>query len=119
MGFSDDKFELFNRLMEFNTRNIYNHPRILRYEAYCDGIISALFEHLLARCDQPHEPSDLPLDASFARYLERMSGAYRREGSGPRRWVTDYVAGMTDNFALDAMAQITLPEPIAFPGSRT
>jgi dGTP triphosphohydrolase len=47
-----------------------------------------------------------------------MRPAYEREKSGPMHWVADYVAGMTDNYALAAMAQITLPEPISFPGMR-
>lgn len=118
MGFSDDKFELISMLREFNYKKIYKHPRILRYETYCDGIIRTLFDHLMERCGQSSDTAELPLDISFARYLCQMDEYYRQEGSGPRQWVTDYVAGMTDNFALSAMSQITLPEPIAFPGNR-
>jgi dGTPase len=118
MGFSDEKFALLTQLRNFNYEHIYGHPRIRRYEAYCDRIIRTLFDHLLAQCERDPDEPGLPLDVSFARFLSRMRPAYEREKSGPMHWVADYVAGMTDNYALAAMAQITLPEPISFPGMR-
>ena len=43
-----------------------------------------------------------------------MRDLYEAEGTIPNAIVTDYISGMTDNFALDSMRQITIPKPISF-----
>lgn len=127
LGLSDDRYDVFRRLRDFNTRYIYQHDRILEYEKYCYRIIGWLFDYLLDRfaADGGLEPppasldparESLPLNRSFAQYRAAMAPLYRQEGAPPERIVTDYVAGMTDSFALSAIRQITMPEPIAFFG---
>jgi hypothetical protein len=43
-----------------------------------------------------------------------MRTLYEGEGTIPNIIVVDYISGMTDNFALDCMKQITIPKPISF-----
>jgi dGTPase len=121
MGFSDGRFELINKLKQYNYKNIYYHPRLVLYQQYCEKIIDGLFNHFmeslhtLGRSPEAWAPQPLACDRSFGNYLEHMALFYDEENAGYTRIVCDYVAGMTDNYALKCNAQLTQPEPIEFP----
>jgi len=117
LGWSDDKFELVVKLGEFNTKNIYRHPKMMSYQKYCQGILEVIYEHLSAEAGRffaGSAPGETKLDEAFARYLTKMQDFYRGEGADMNRMLIDYIAGMTDSFALEAARQIIFPEPIPF-----
>ncbi len=120
IGFSDQVFEKLNNLKNFNYRFIYRHPSILHYRKMGENILEELFDFLLSTYSNYGENYDryreskLVLVSRFGRYLERMRDFYHRNGNVPKIIVCDYIAGMTDNYALDAMKQIKLPEPLKF-----
>ncbi len=122
IGFSEEKYDLFRMLSDFNYDNIYRHRILSRYEKYCERIIRTLYEYLMELVERIGEDyeryatdPETKLDRKFGHYLERMDSFYRSEGADAARKVTDYIAGMTDGYALEAVRQITLPEPIEFP----
>ena len=39
----------------------------------------------------------------FTRYLQAMKEVYTKEGTSANQIVSDYIAGMTDNYALEAI----------------
>ena len=41
-----------------------------------------------------------------------MKTLYDRENNIPKQIVTDFIAGMTDNYALDTYKSIRIPKPI-------
>ncbi|WP_367888802.1 hypothetical protein [Desulfoluna spongiiphila] len=43
-----------------------------------------------------------------------MDEFYSNESFIPQQIVTDYISGMTDDYALCCMKQITIPKPIQF-----
>jgi len=108
------------QLREFNYKNIYYNKAIKDYEKYSKKIVKSLFEHLMelynkfGRNYEEYEKELLSFDRAFGKYLERMYNFYETEKAGPENIVTDYVAGMTDLYALEYMKQITLPTPIIF-----
>jgi dGTPase len=118
---SDEKFDLLNQLYEFNKKTIYYHEEIERYKKYCQSIVEQLFQYL-ADCYcrygdeyQRYDQDPVPMVRRFGLYLQEMDEFYRRpESQAPNLRIMDYVAGMTDVYALDCMRQITLPEPIQF-----
>jgi dGTPase len=120
MGFSDDRFELISRLKQYNYEKIYYHPRLVRYQQYCHKIIDGLFSHFMeslqaiGRIPEDWVEQPLPCDRAFGKYLETMSLFYDEENATYARIVCDYVAGMTDNYALKCNMQLTQPEPIEF-----
>lgn len=120
IGFSDGRFELISRLKQYNYEKIYYHPRLVRYQHYCGKIIDGLFSHFmevlhaLGRIPEAWEKEPLPCDRAFGKYLESMAGFYDDENASYTRIVCDYVAGMTDNYALKCNMQLTQPEPIVF-----
>ena len=58
-----------------------------------DGILSALFDHYVSH------PDELPDEYALI-----------RERDGTDRAVCDYVAGMTDNFALETYHRLYIPK---------
>ncbi len=85
----------------FLLERFYRHPRVLRSADLAREAIAVIVEHCQRR------PEQLPAD--YRRRIER---------DGLQRVVCDYVAGMTDRFAMEewrrltsARAMVTVPEP--------
>ncbi len=83
--FSDELEEKRLELKAFLMANLYRHYRVMRMAAKADRIMGDLFHAYIA------EPAQLPPHVS-----QRC-----REGESLARVVADYIAGMTDRFALD------------------
>lgn len=120
IGFSDGKYEVINKLYNFNNKYIYGHPRIKTYKKYCESIIRNLFKHLseiysnYGQNYREYQTSSYKLDQVFGKYLEKMKGVYDQEGNIPNKIIMDYISGMTDDYALEAIKDITIPDPIEF-----
>jgi len=118
IGFSDARMEVIHRLYAFNKQRIYRHPRMERYRVFCQRIIEGIFDYLLALFFSheweiaPYRAGVIRLDRQFGSFLEGMESHYRAEGATPLRIVADYVAGMTDDYAIECIKQITIPEPV-------
>ena len=84
VGYSDDMAARVRELKDFLFRNMYRHYRVVRMGDKAGRIVRDLFESFVG------EPLQLP-----PHYYERVG----REGA--HRVVCDYIAGMTDRFALD------------------
>lgn len=114
IGFSDHTFELILALKEFNYHNIYQHAKKERNSLSAGKIIYALFDYLLVLYErkgkdyESYQSEILKLDKAFGSYLQAMDKFYQRE-ENPEVIITDYVAGMTDPYAMDCMAQISFP----------
>lgn len=120
IGFSDELFKKLNILKDFNINHIYNHPTILHYRRMGENILEEIFDFLLDSHSnfgenfEKYFESEFLLEKRFGRYLKRMQEFYRKDGNVPKVIVCDYIAGMTDNYALDAIKQIKIPEPLMF-----
>ncbi|MFH2203568.1 MAG: HD domain-containing protein [Elusimicrobiota bacterium] len=118
--FSDETIGLMQELKRFNYKRIYFHDKMLITGKFCHRIISNLFDHLLAiylrcGCDFPkYEESGIRLDSNFGRYIRDMDVVYGKVKTMPETIVTDFIAGMTDLYAVESMKQISLPSPIDF-----
>jgi dGTPase len=120
INFSDELFEKLVILKNFNYRNIYLHPIIMHYRKMGEKILEELFDYLLDIHSKygenyyKYQESKILLVNRFGRYIERMREFYHNHGNVPKIIICDYIAGMTDNFALEAMRQIKIPEPLRF-----
>jgi dGTPase len=85
IGFSPAMADADRRLKAFLFANVYRHRDVIRVREKADAILRRLFAALLA------DPAAMPLE-------------WRREAGGGdaerARAVSDYIAGMTDRFAL-------------------
>ena len=120
LGFSDRRYDLIRQTRDFNYKHIYYHDRLIQYQKYCERIITELYLHFMeglqSRGRIPEEWLALPMscDRAFGDYLNRLTQFYDEENATYARIVCDYVAGMTDNYALKCNEQLTQPEPIEF-----
>lgn len=89
VGFSGDCAAELRELKRFLFERLYNHPRVLEMSAPAVRVIGDLFEHFRK------SPALLP-DQVRARFDE----------DGEARAISDYVAGMTDRFALTEHARL-------------
>jgi len=84
VGFSDEMRARNREHKDFLYQRMYRHHRVLRMQAKAERLLQQLFEAYVG------EPRQMP-ESTQAR-IERV---------GLHRAVCDYIAGMTDSFALD------------------
>jgi len=93
VGYAEPTRALVAELKDFLYRNMYRHFRVVRMGDKAGRIIRDLFDSYVT------EPLQLP-----PRYQERI------ERDGLRRVVCDYIAGMTDRFAMDDHRRLFDPD---------
>ena len=83
----------YNMLHEFLFEKVYTNPLAKSEESKVYGIVSGLFEFFL------NNP-------------EKMTREYKKifESEGAERAVTDYIAGMTDHYAISVYSNIFIPK---------
>ncbi|MBI5210660.1 MAG: HD domain-containing protein [Elusimicrobia bacterium] len=120
VGFSPEVHELVKELGKFNYERIYYHPKLIKYRRHIKTIIHTLFDYFTELFEKhgtdfaAYAAMDLDVDRNFGHYVHKLAAIYEREGYDPKPIVTDYIAGMTDVFALDCMRQISIPSPLDF-----
>ena len=92
VGISDDMQEVWDVFHEFLYDRVYHNPVAKGEEAKVENILRGIWEHY-CRC-----PEKLPDD--FRGIMER---------DGLERAVTDYVSGMTDDYAIYQYGEIFIP----------
>ncbi len=127
---SEKHLKLMNAVKEYNYENIYNHPRLLYYRKYSNLIINTLFETLkniynpkdLDRILKNHMNVYPELTRSFRSWLIKYSNLdlklhKRRKlknkiiydinsGKDYYKSIIDFIAGMTDNYAIKMYHEI-------------
>ena len=117
---SDEKFKVMMQLHDFSAANIYKHKDINRYQDFCKKIIDELFDYLVRLNNkwnsnfERYANSPGSLDRRFGRYLSQMQKIYEAEKAGAKAIARDYIAGMTDDYAIRCMKEISLPEELSF-----
>jgi len=120
IGFSDEIFEKLEILADFNYKNIYAHPTITRYRQKSEKILEELFDYFLDLYSNngydinKYFSSLILPDQRFGRYIEKMKNFYIENETVPKQVIGDYISGMTDNFALETIKNIKIPQPIKF-----
>jgi dGTPase len=84
VAYSPEMAQGVRELKDFLLKNMYRHYRVVRMGDKAGRILRDLFQSYIG------EPLQLP-----PQYQDRIAG------DGPHRVVCDYIAGMTDRFALD------------------
>ncbi len=93
VGFSEDMYRRNRELKDFLYANLYRHYRVVRMAAKADKIITDIFN------TYQKSPSMLP-DGIQSQISDR----------GLERTICDYVAGMTDRFAIDEYNRLFDPD---------
>jgi dGTPase len=96
VGFSEDMARRNRQLKDFLFNNLYRHYRVVRMTTKAEQIVSRIFDAYHA------EPAMLPTHIQS-----------QVEERGLERTICDYIAGMTDRFAIDEYQKLF--EPAALP----
>jgi dGTPase len=92
VGFSDDNRRRNRELKDFLYNNLYRHYRVMRMAVKAEQIVTALFNTYCS------EPMILP------KHVQELTAKY-----GLERTVCDYIAGMTDRFAIEEHSKLFDP----------
>lgn len=130
--FSDEKLELMNKVKEFNYKNIYLHPRLDASNEYFRVIINRIYHTLKPAYSNDVNELMMNLDKlckfypdsinSFKEWLYKYSNIIDREAVNTNlsnkviyhlenekeyyKSIIDFIAGMTDNYAIDMYNEI-------------
>ena len=94
-GFSSEQLDMNLELKAFLLKNFYHHPRVMRMAYKANHMLTAIFGAYV------EEPRQLPWEIQ-----ERMA----RGPDSPRRIMCDYIAGMTDRYAIQEYKRLFDPE---------
>ncbi len=116
IGFSPEVFEALCTLKEHNYEKIYTSPLLAEYHSYFERMLRLVcdyFASLFRSCgfslDGYRKEHNLPA-LRFGEYLLMMRSFYEEHEGDVDRAVIDYVAGMSDNYALDCVHAILQPQ---------
>jgi dGTPase len=90
--FSEDMHRRNRELKDFLYANLYRHPRVYRMQDKAERVISKIFKAY------QREPAMLP------RHIQNQIERY-----GLERTICDYIAGMTDRYAVDEHSKLFDP----------
>lgn len=116
IGFSDRVFAPLLSLKDFNYRYIYRSPVLFTYHGNFERILKTLHTYLsdlFVSCGEDflkYRTEKNFVAARFGDYLKKMRGFYVEVDGGYSRAVTDYLAGMTDDYAIDCVSEIMMPK---------
>ena len=86
--FSTEVLQQMQELKKFSRTHLYNHPRILKMSKHAHLVVHTLFDYYLSDLDKVPQ-----------------NYRYHRDDA-PTRVVADYIAGMTDRFAMQSANEI-------------
>ncbi|MGD2159133.1 MAG: deoxyguanosinetriphosphate triphosphohydrolase [Anaerolineales bacterium] len=92
IGFSEDMHRRNRQMKDFLYANLYRHHRVVRMQVKAEKIITELFN------SYQNEPDMLP------RHIQSWIGQY-----GLERTISDYIAGMTDRYAVEEHQKLFEP----------
>lgn len=120
IAISEDKAVLLHELIEFNVKHIYHSDEAERYKKQAKHALKFLFDELMQvvastkRFTENGNKTRLLSHTSVCEVLrqfvtEDMKGQYRDQDPDSLI-VLDFIAGMTDNFALSAYIELSVPQ---------
>jgi len=120
IGFSPEKTDIILQLRDFNYERIYNNAQMRQRKETIDKRIADLFDYFRGIFDKygfdygAYAKEGKQTALTFAKYMESMVKAYAQDPAQRDNIITDYIAGMTDSYALNAMEDVILPNSIKF-----
>ena len=104
MSFSDEMNAKNLELKQFLRKNLYQHYRVLRMTKKAANVIDSLFEAFM------EDPNILPTEA-----IQHCNRLKEKNGDkGVARGIADYIAGMTDRYAILEYERIFNPRQLSF-----
>ena len=115
--YSQEKFEMLCQLKDFNYKYIYKHQILLDSDKAIQSLLSNLLNHLYELYStfgldhKQYKKLPLRLDQHFGEYLKTRKNLYKNE-SNPKRCIIDFIAGMSDLYAIETATKLLQPPQI-------
>ena len=119
IGFSDPVYEAMVALKKFNYEHIYQSQELIKYDQRIHRLIDTLWEYLSEIFDRygfdyaGYDSEMTNVATEFAGYLRKMEAFYRTEADFSYV-IPDYIAGMTDKFAIDSAVELLSPRQFSY-----
>jgi len=116
IGLSDELFQLLIEIRNFNYKNIYLNDKE-RIFPYAERMLTEIFNFLGDNFTKykfnykKYKQSKLSTTKHFGEYLKTMKHLYS-ENTDSTRILGDYIAGMTDDYAIKLFKEITIPKSV-------
>ncbi len=120
IGISKESHEIMKAIRDFNYQTIYNSEVILDYTHFVKKVINIIYEELFNLFEKhkydylKYKNQFIEPFRDFARYIEGYKDFYQKNNSDPNTIIIDYIAGMTDDYALDFCKKVILPKKVVF-----
>jgi dGTPase len=120
IGFSEEIFQALLILKDFNYRTIYEGPVLTGYHDYFTRILRTLHTYLKEIYQKykdtysAYSRENNRLASRFSDYLFKMKDFYLGVDGDFRFAVIDYLAGMTDDFAMECVQEIMIPRKFEY-----
>ena len=115
IGFSDKVYEAMLVLKDFNYKQIYRSSVLEEFHQFIERVLKTLWNYLsdiflkYGYDYDKYKAEKTMLSFRFSDYLSKMENFYRNIEETNKNVVLDYIAGMTDDYALDCIAELYLP----------
>ena len=116
IGFSDTIFHAMKVLKEFNYRSIYLNPLLSNYHRYFERILRTLYNYLQEIFDlygfdtKSYQKEQNLMAVRYADYVVKMHSFYEEVDGDFVDMPFDYLAGMTDDYAMECASEIMIPK---------
>ncbi|MFP4408226.1 MAG: deoxyguanosinetriphosphate triphosphohydrolase family protein [Spirochaetaceae bacterium] len=115
LGFSDEVYEAFLAMKEFNYQHIYASRELASYHSAFERVLTTLHTYLgdlFSRFEfdaEAYKDERNSLAVRFGEYAVDMRRFYEEFDGSLSDVVFDYIAGMTDDYAIDSVEEIMVP----------
>ncbi|MBN2602462.1 MAG: hypothetical protein JXR87_10750, partial [Candidatus Marinimicrobia bacterium] len=112
IGFSTEMFELLKEFKQFSRINIYRNPKMAYWNNYSRIVLSSIYQYLhqlfytFSTDWDKYAASNTALDNKFGKYISSLKDVYEKCAYDINIILKDYIAGMTDNYALHCFENI-------------
>lgn len=118
VGMSNDGFKFIKKINTFSEENIYEAKKINDYKYYVAVILRNIYDSLSELFDkygfttEAYKNCFIKSHQEFGDYLKAYKEFYRKFDTGKTQILTDYISGMSDNYAIRFSTDISIPKTV-------
>lgn len=118
IGISKESHDMMKAVRDFNYEVIYNSEILLDYTLLVKKVLNIIYEELNNVFEkhkfniENYKNHFIEPFRDFAKYLEGYKNFYQKTNIDTNTIIVDYIAGMTDDYALDFCKKVILPKRI-------
>ncbi len=112
IGFSENIFQVVSALKNFSRKKIYKNDKMNYWNKYSEFVIKTLFEYLIDLIEKNgldfsfYSKNRMSFVQKFGKYIDSLQKRYKLENFNHEVIITDYLAGMTDAYAINSFKNI-------------